>query len=170
MNNRFLNILFPAIGTVLIPQLLFFWADPAAPCRMVVYLFGTLITLANAGLCLWCFSRFGLRRAAGMIALACAMALTSLVLCGLLLVLQAHTRTAIFACGIAAVLFVTSMIPMIGTAEPDGQVSSRYDRSSWGRVQDLTHKKPITGPARDVTHDCCRTVSIPSENSEPPKR
>lgn len=123
MNKRFVNMLLPALGAVLIPQLLFFWIAPAVRCRILVYPTGTILTIANAALCVWCLDRFGLRRSAGLIALGYGLTFAALATSALLLAFDASLRTTGFAMAIAAVIYAACMVPMIGTTEPDGMVS-----------------------------------------------
>lgn len=123
MNKRFINSLLPALGAVLIPQLLFFWIAPEERCRFAVYPFATVLTIGNAALCLWSLNRFGLRRSAGLVVLGHALTFATLVASALLLTFDATLRTTGFVLAISAVLYLVCMIPMTIAAESDNVVS-----------------------------------------------
>jgi hypothetical protein len=84
------------LGIAAIPQLLFFWLAPGAPCLIAVYCFGTALTAVHFVLACVLAGKLGARRAAAPILTGTAVWLCLLACGGVLLVRGAAVRSAVF--------------------------------------------------------------------------
>lgn len=111
--NRFAFYLIPLLGIAAIPQILFFWLAPEVQCYITVYVFGTIITLAQLIITFAAWMRFGVRRTAAITVVGCCISLAMWIAGGILLGFSASIRTALYCLSIIAVVYVAAVTPLI---------------------------------------------------------
>ncbi len=121
---------------ILIPQLLFYWLVPVtAAARAVVYGIGTVLTVAAPVTAFVVYHLCGLRRSMGVTITAGALEAMVIVVCAVLLVVDAAVRSAAFALSIVALLYLAGLIPMVlsamrTAAHEDASGTGTYNGSS----------------------------------------
>ncbi len=113
-NKMLISVL---IAIVLIPQLLFWWLAPAgAVSRMMVYIFGSLLTLALPLVCLIAYWQSNIRRTAGLLVVSCCLEFAVVILSAFLLGFNISVRSTIFAYVIATLICFIILSLLIDSA------------------------------------------------------
>lgn len=108
----------PALfALILIPQLLFHWLVPVtAVARNVVYGIGTVLTVAAPVTAFAVYHLYGLRRSMCVAIIAVILETVSIVVCSVLLMMDAAVRSAVFALSIVALIYLAGLTPMVWSA------------------------------------------------------
>lgn len=102
---------------VLIPQFLFWWLAPAAAtARLVVYVGGTLLTVAIPAVYFVAYWNSNFRKTAGLSAVCCVLEIAVVCLSALLLGIDVSVRSAVFTFIITTLVCLIALIPLLNAA------------------------------------------------------
>ena len=114
MNNKNYASITILIATILIPQLFFWWLAPqSADAYWSVYACGTCLILIIPAMCYAAYLNSNIRESAGLMLIAGALELTTIISAIVILALNLSLRTSLFVFAIILVFGLMAVVPAI---------------------------------------------------------
>ena len=153
------------VAMIVIPQLLFYWLVPAAAtARAVVYGIGTVLTVAAPVTVFVVYHFCGLRRSMGVAITAAALEAMALVVCAVLMMVDAAVRSAVFALSIVALLYLAGLVPLVQSAVRTTAHETVYEGNRSGSISGA-YRRPGDPPVPEH-----RQTGRTGSNPLPPRK
>ena len=136
--NKKIIMLIPVFGLFIIPQLLYFWLAPDVACNIVIYCFGTVLTISHLILSYTLAIKREIRVIAGVVTVGTIVWIIDLIAGAILLGVNASVRTSVFSLLIILVAYTICVVTLLCTTE-DESISDK-DRGSENQNNHISNR------------------------------